>query len=395
MIPFYSLSAKLSGASLPLTAGTTGTPFASLFSNFLYYFNPYWYAYYFAPPPPKPATTNVAASQAAALQANSSVTSFTVSDTATNVAAAFDALNGDTKLTAITLTASGALTLSASQFSADTAAVHKLAGTTQFVLSGVTLANASAAQANALVKSFSIVDSVANVVAANGWASGDSKLTGISVSDTAANVLANLGTLGGYAHLTSLGLTGGTGLAVTLSQYAAGTALLDRLVAPDTLTVSGGAVANAAALQADRHVSGYAISDTEATVLGALGSLKADSNLTSIALTDTKAVSVGYSQYLSYATVLDKLASADRLTVTGVTAAAAGGVGADAHSRSFARKPSPNPSPVERGDLAQAAGYDVADVWRQRRLCGDPAQHRLGMAPADLLERAPGAHRGE
>ena len=331
MIPSYSMPTKLSAASLLSNAGTTGTSFASLFSNFLFYFNPYLYNYYFAPPPSRLVTTNVAASQAAALQANASVTSFTVSDTAANVAAAFDALNGDAKLTTIRLTTSGALTLSASQLSADTTAIHKLTSTTQFALSGVTLANAAAAQANASVKSFSIADTVTNVVAASGWVSGDSKLTGISVSDTAANILANLNTLSGYGHLTSLSLAGGTTLAITLSQYTANTILLDRLAVPDRLTVSGGAVANASALQADHHVSFYAISDTKAAVLGALGSLRADTNLTSITLTDSTAVSVGYSLYQSYAGVLDKLVFTDRLMVTGVTAAAAGGIGADMH----------------------------------------------------------------
>src|ERR1700722_20817551 len=57
----------------------------------------------------------------------------------------------------------------------------------------------------------------------------------------------------------------------------------------------------------------------------------------------------------------------------------------------------PNPSPVEEGTGAspQAARHDVADVRRQRRSPGDAPQHRLGMAPADLFERAPGSHCGE
>ena len=43
-----------------------------------------------------------------------------------------------------------------------------------------------------------------------------------------------------------------------------------------------------------------------------------------------------------------------------------------------ARRLSPAP-------LAQASGHDVAHIRRQRRLGGDPLEHRFGMAAADVF----------
>jgi hypothetical protein len=105
-------------------------------------------------------TTNAPVSQAASLQANASVTSFTISDTA----ASFDPLSSDTKLSAIALTTIAALSLTATQRVRDTFVEGKLPSSAKCAISGVAASGATASQANASVASFSISGTVVDLL---------------------------------------------------------------------------------------------------------------------------------------------------------------------------------------------------------------------------------------
>jgi hypothetical protein len=143
------------------------------------------------------------AAQAAALQANPSVTAFTVSDTAANIAVAFDALNADTKLTGISVANGLPLPLTYTQYTTDTRALALLAASTTFALTSVLASHAMAVQAIIAVKSF-------------------------AVADTAANIQAALPTLAATGKLATIAITGGSRLPVTYTQFTTYAATLAR-----------------------------------------------------------------------------------------------------------------------------------------------------------------------
>jgi hypothetical protein len=294
----------------------------------------YWFRLHTSSSKPTATTTDVLSSKAATLQAESSVTSFTVEDTPANVARYFDSLNADTKLTGITLTTSGPVKVTATQFADDTSIEAKLPAGTQYAVSGVTVADAAAIEANTLVRAFSIIDTVADVVAATGL-SADTKLASVTVSDTASDVVANLAGLSTVPALTSIALTGGASLAVTGAQFGQYTSTLDLLTPIDRLTVSAGGVAQASGLQKDMQVTSFSVSDTSADVLGGLSALSVDFKLSSVALTGGSSLAVTATQFFMDRGVVDKLAKGDTATVSGVTAMNAAQVAADTHVGSF------------------------------------------------------------
>ena len=322
------------------------------------------------------------AAQAASLQSSGSVTSFTVVDTAANIAASFGALNLDTKISSITVSPKATLALTYAQFASDGFALGKLATGTAISVSAVPVTGAAAVQANAMVVSFTLTDSSANVAAALATLAADTKLTAItlsggtslavtysqyttyatvlallatadtlvvsavpaasaktvqaatkvsafSVADSSANIVANLAALAVDTKLSSIVLTGGTTLAVTGSQYSTYTTTVDKLASGNTLTVSAATASIASALQADAHVGTFTITDTGANIISASSALVADTKLGSITLSGTTSITVTYAQYAAGLKALDKLVSGDTMVVTGVSAAKAASVGGD------------------------------------------------------------------
>jgi hypothetical protein len=237
-------------------------------------------------------TSTGTVAQAASLQSSSTVTAFTVSDTAANIGADFGTLNGDSKLTGITVTDGLPIPLSYTQYTTGTTARALLPAGTTFILSAVPKADAASIQASAAITSF-------------------------SVTDTTANVLAGLATLAAATKLSSITLSGATTLAVTYSQYATYTKTLNLLASPSALTVSAVGATNAATVQAGAKVSGFSVSDTSANIAAGLATLSTDTKLTAITLTGGSTLSISYTQYASYEATLGLLATADSLTVSG------------------------------------------------------------------------------
>jgi hypothetical protein len=339
----------------------------------------------------KPKTTPSVgtAAQAASLQSSSTVTAFTVSDTAANIGADFSALNADTKLTGITVTDGLPIPLSYTQYTTDTTARKLLPAGTTFILSAVPEADAATIQATAAIKSFSVTDTTAKVIAGLATLAAATKLTSIvlsgatvlpvtytqyatytkalallaapatltvsavstanaaavqaaaevsafSVSDTATNIAAGLAALSTDTKLSAITLTGGAALSVTDTQYTAYASTLALLAAADSLAVSGVAITGAATLQGAANVASFGVTDTTANVLAGLAVLAADTKLSSISLSDGTVLAVTDTQYVADTAVVDKLATGDTLTVSAATVAGAAALQGDTHVGSFA-----------------------------------------------------------
>ena len=182
------------------------------------------------------------------------------------------------------------------------------------VLTGITVAQAAAAQANSTVSAFSITDTAANVLAGLASLVRDTKLTSIALADSSA---------------PTFKLTG--------AAYSADAAVLAKIVSPYALNISGATAAQAAAIQANPHVTGFTLTDTAAHVQSALASLLSDTKVTSITLSDTRkpALTLSATDYAADASVLAKIVSPYNLTVSSATAAQAALLQADAHVGSF------------------------------------------------------------
>ena len=252
-------------------------------------------------------STNVTVAYAQANQSTVDAISggYTVVDTAANVQGGLTFLVSDVAhIAAIQLTdgATPTLSLTATQYSADTAALAKITSAYNLSISGVTAANASST-------------------------AGASHVTSITVSDTAASVVTNIAALETLATgtvLSSIALTdsGTPTLSLTASQYSADTAALNKITSAYNLTVSGVTAANASGVAGNGHVTSLTISDTAANVasnIAALETLATGTKLTSITLTDsgTPTLSLTGTQLTNDSPALAKITNAYNLSLTG------------------------------------------------------------------------------
>ncbi|MDR3471158.1 MAG: C2 family cysteine protease [Devosia sp.] len=260
--------------------------------------------------------TGALVSAAAALQANSAVTSFSILDSLADVSAALASLAADTKLTSITLTdsATPALSLTGAQYSADAAVLTKITSAYDLTVTGAQASAAAGLQANAHVTAFSIADSLADVSAAFAALAGDNKLTSITLTNTGTPVLT-----------------------LTAAQYSADAAVLAKITGAYALTVTGALASAAAGLQANTHVTAFSITDSSADVNGALATLAADTKVTSITFTDTNTptLTLTSTQYTADAKLLAMITSSYKLIVTGALTSAASGLQANTHVTAF------------------------------------------------------------
>jgi hypothetical protein len=275
------------------------------------------------------AVTAVSAASATTVAANSHVTSITLSDTAANVVANLDALEGVIGLlTSFALTNSGTPTVSitGTQFVNDIAVVNKITSAYNLAVS-----NALAAGASAL--------------------NGNTHVTSASFSDTAANVSANFAALQSLvtsSKLASGGVTltdGGTpALSITDAQFTSSTGttvLADIPGGAYTLALSAVSYANASTRIALTRVVSVAIADT-ASVLGTnLNSIQTlaaamSSKLVGISVTNnTTAVALTYTQWTNDGTAIGLFTGTYHFSVTAVTAAGAATVASNTHATSI------------------------------------------------------------
>ena len=218
---------------------------------------------------------------------NTFVAGFTVADTAADILSDLAALRADiANIGAITIT-NGALTVTATLFAANRAALDKISGgfaisdTAANIVSHLAAIDADLAHINSLTVSGKVV--VAASQAVNNRAALDKIAAGYSISDTAANIQTALASLfADTAKIVSITSTSG---AVTVSDavFEVDRALLDK-VSP-----------------------GIVIRDLGAKIVSDLAGLLADnSHIASLVATDS-APSVAFATFKTYASVLNKV----------------------------------------------------------------------------------------
>jgi hypothetical protein len=248
--------------------------------------------------------TGALVSQAAALQASTSVASFTISDLSSSVWGALSALNSDSKLTSIAFTDGTApsLSLTGAAYAADATVLAKITSAYSLTVTGAGVAQASGLQSNSKVTSFSVSDSAQDVSGGLAALAGDSKLSSITLTDASKPTLS-----------------------LTYAVYSADSAALNKISSPFNLAVTGASVAQASSLQSNSKVTSFTVIDTEAHVASGLSALANDSKLTSIALSNPyQTMNLAYSAYEADASALDKF-SAYYIGISGASMATKGG----------------------------------------------------------------------
>ena len=231
--------------------------------------------------------------------ATTKVTSLLVSDSAANLATNLNALQtAGAKLTAITQTDTGPLTITSAQLTADAGALAKISGNYSLNVTGVALTDAVTVL-------------------------GKLHVTSIAISDTAAHISSQLDYLASHQSvISSIALTDKNPIALTEAQLTSDAGVLALITSPYNLAVTNVAAADVAAVLGNLHVTSIAISDTAAHISSQLDFLAAhQSVISSIALTDKNPIALTEAQLTSDAGVLALITSPYNLAVTNVAAA--------------------------------------------------------------------------
>jgi len=255
----------------------------------------------------------ITAAKTAGFLNNPHVISLSIADTLANILTSANVTAWQanlTKINAITLTNTGTpnLALTAAQFSSDTGVLAKISGTYTLTLSSGSL----------LAGQFATALSY--------------HVTGlINIADLSTNIYNNLTTL--ENNLSQLGVitltdTSKPTFNLTAAQYSADAGALAKIsgTTPYSVTVSGVAAANVAAVLNNSHVSSISVADAAAdiTLAANMGTLLTDiSKISSITLTDTATptLNLTVAQLSTDASVLNAIVSSYHLAVSGVAAA--------------------------------------------------------------------------
>ena len=235
--------------------------------------------------------------------------SLTVTDTAVNVQAKLDYLQGISgQISSIFLTDATTpnLSLTAAQLSNDLTILNTISSNYTFTVSGVSAANAVSALTTLL-------------------GSQHIKPSSIAITDTAANLSLKLDTLqANTTKITSITLTDPSipTLAISTAQLTNDTSILAKISGTYNFSVSGVSAANLTAVLSNSHVQAVALSDTASNVTKVLDTLQANlTKISGITLTDagTPTLTVSTTQWANDAGILAKISSAYNLNVSGVT----------------------------------------------------------------------------
>ena len=235
---------------------------------------------------------------------------FSVDDTAANVSTAFDELNDDSKLTAITLTDSDTptLTLTAAQALNDTTALADITNPDYGIDIVDTCANVSASfdelNDDETVTAITLTDAdTASLTLTAAQVLEDTtalrEITNpgytITVFDSAENISSVIDALNDDPAVTSIVLSDSDTptLSLSVTQTLDDTAVLDEIAnASYGINVEDTAaniLGNASALSADPDVTGAVVVDSAADVLNNATALNADTQVTSITVADSVA----------------------------------------------------------------------------------------------------------
>jgi hypothetical protein len=264
------------------------------------------------------------------------VTSVAITDSAANVAANLDALQGLAtahKLATISLTGMGLQTLSitAAQFAADAAALHAISTAYALNVTGVTVAGMSPILANASV---AVSDTATNVSAgldALQQVAGHHRLASINLTLSAAQAAQNYYYNYYYGAAAPAPIV--PTLTVTAAQLSPDSGALAAIASAYTMSVSGVNAAAAATIAALPHVTSITVSDSAANISGHLDGLQAlavSGKIASVTLTDagTPTLAITASEFKSDSAALSDVAPGYSLAVSSATVSVANSLSA-------------------------------------------------------------------
>ncbi|MDE2341920.1 MAG: NF038122 family metalloprotease [Betaproteobacteria bacterium] len=224
---------------------------------------------------------------------------YTIADTAANVASHIDALQADSSgILWIALTDGNPLSLSEAQLQNDSGVLSLIQGHYTLSVTAVSTVALPAVLQNG------------NVMA-------------VSVADTAANLSAALDTLqANAAKIAAITLTDAAPLTLLASQLSADAAALALVQGNYSINVYGATTANLATLLATPHVASVALTDSSQNIGARLDTLQSlAGTLGQITLTDSNPMALTATQLTQDAGVLAKISGGYSLTVSSLPAA--------------------------------------------------------------------------
>ena len=248
---------------------------------------------------------------------SSNVGSFSVKDTAANIAKNLDTLAATKSLFQIIQTDTPkSVDITATQYNADLAVFAKFRSNYGLTVTGATIVDADVLQKDSHVLSFQISETLSNIK------------SNFDSLDTKVDLWKNLNT-------TAPILIKDTGnLAVTAAQYTTNTNIKALLPAATTYEISDVQTDSAGLLLSkNANIASIKVADTVAAITADLDKLNAAANIKSISFTDPtpSALAITYSQLGADVAVLAKLPSSYQLVVKDVPAAAIATVSANTH----------------------------------------------------------------
>ncbi len=219
-----------------------------------------------------------------------------ITDTASNISASIDTFQTNVgNIAGITLSSGTVLTMNATQLLTDAAVLPKINSTYTLTVSGVTTSNLLAVLANALVSPVTLIDSASNISA--------------SIDTLQLN----------SSRISAISLSSGTVLSLSASQLTSDAAILGLIGSTYSLAVSGVTTSNLLAMIGNARVSPVSLSDSASSIASAIDSLQTNvARISGITLSSGNTLPISLGQYTNDVSVLNKIASAYFLTVSGV-----------------------------------------------------------------------------
>ncbi len=331
------------------------------------------------------AVSDVAAADAGTIAAMGNVSAFSVADSSSNIASAWDGLTATpvmAKLKQVTQTGTAApLALSSAQISRGSALLSKFAGSVQLAASSVSAANAATLAKDTRISAMNVSDTSDNLskyfdtldglgtkvasiavsdisnplaitasqlrtkTATLAKISGNyslavrlafssdaatiatnTKVSSIAVADTGANLSSNLSTLTGLGNkIAKIDMLGKTPITISANNLSASAGTLAKISNEYSMVVTDVAAGDAKAMAIRDRVVGLTVSDSSANIATNLADLNAiGSELSTITQSTVAAMEINVADLLANGKVLDKLSNGYQLKVSGVSVKQAG-----------------------------------------------------------------------
>ncbi len=244
--------------------------------------------------------TEVSATKAATYAASTFVKSLAVSDTGAHLSSVWDTLGTlGTKIADVAQTDSTALQLTMRQWSAASSLGDKFSTNLAVSISGASVADVSALSSDTAVTQIQVTDNAAAISNAITDLSAEAKLTQVEISDPT------------------------TALTMSADTYGASSALLGLVKSGNyKVALSDVAVADAATLNADSHVSTLDVTGSSSDIASSFSALAANGKVNSIALSDEGGtLALTSSQILDNVDTLAKISTGFQIAASGVAMA--------------------------------------------------------------------------